>query len=121
MRYAIVGLGIGSALSKISEEEFLRVRLAKPRILGPLAIEEKFDLVIANYEDFASARLAVKRDASLAVIPIPRLNPGMEQNPFDLVENEPRKDQRMTAQNNVQDAQFRADLWRLEQECSSQE
>ncbi|HEY6342029.1 MAG TPA: hypothetical protein VIY49_11095 [Bryobacteraceae bacterium] len=52
MRYAIVGFGPGSAPVEISEEEYRRVRLAKQKILRSLAVEDKFDLVVTNYEDF---------------------------------------------------------------------
>ncbi len=36
--------------------------------------------------------------------PIPRLNPRIQQYPFDLVENEPRKNQRMRAEDEIEEA-----------------
>jgi hypothetical protein len=52
MRFGIAGLGMGGAFVEISDEEFRGVKLAKQRIVGSLGIEDKFDLVLANYADF---------------------------------------------------------------------
>jgi hypothetical protein len=52
MRFGITGLGRGAALTEISHEEFTRAKLAKRRIVRSLVIEDKFDLVLANYTDF---------------------------------------------------------------------
>jgi hypothetical protein len=52
MRHALLGFGAGSTPIEISVADYNRLKLAKQRIVQSLAIEDKFDLVIANYEDF---------------------------------------------------------------------
>jgi hypothetical protein len=52
MRYTIIGFRPGSVPIEISEEEYRRVRIAKLKILRSLSTEDKFDLVVTNYEDF---------------------------------------------------------------------
>jgi hypothetical protein len=52
MQFGIAGLGMGATLIEISEEEFLRVKIAKQKIVRSLAVEDKFDLVLANYAEF---------------------------------------------------------------------
>jgi hypothetical protein len=61
MRFAIVGPGPGS-IAEISEEEFTRAKLAKRRTVLSLVIEDKFDLVLANYADFERELLGLALD-----------------------------------------------------------
>lgn len=52
MQFGIVGIGPGATFRDISSEDFERLKTAKRGIVLVVAIEDKFDLVIANYEEF---------------------------------------------------------------------
>jgi hypothetical protein len=50
-RFGITTLGMAGPCIEISSEEFYRSKSAKRRLAAALVVEDKFDLVLANYEE----------------------------------------------------------------------